>query len=159
MSKKVTIKSMVNKVVVINAPEYQLRREWPQKGAIQTIDLDVLKEAIFKPGIENLFKLGVLYIDSMEDKIALGLEPETAEKPQNIIVLEDKEIAALFEISNLNAFKHRFNQLPAAQQKEVASYAVRNELMVDFSKNDFILKQAGVDIMGAIRLNRADKEE
>lgn len=159
MSKKVTIKSMVNKVVVINAPEYQLRREWPQKGAVQTIDLEVLKEAIFKPGIENLFKLGVLYIDSMEDKIALGLEPDTAEKPKNIIVLDDKEVQALFEMSNLNAFKYRFKQLPPAQRKEVASYAIRNELMIDFSKNEFILKSAGIDIMNAIRLKRADKEE
>ena len=56
-----------------------------------TIDKDVLEEAMYDPGVEYMFKTGILYINEMEDKIALGLEPEGATKPENIIILTDDE--------------------------------------------------------------------
>ena len=67
MENMVSIKSTVKALVSINVPTLNLRRSWPKKGAVQKIPFDVLEQAYFEPGVEYLFKTGVLYIEDMED--------------------------------------------------------------------------------------------
>ena len=43
-----------------------------------------------------MLKAGVLFIDDLEFKKELGLEPEDAVEPVNVILLEDKFIERLF---------------------------------------------------------------
>jgi hypothetical protein len=85
------VESMVDNLVSINLPELNFKRTWEKKGAKKPIDLDILREAIYNTGVEYMFQQGILYIDDMAVEIELGLEPENADKPQNIIVLDDKQ--------------------------------------------------------------------
>ena len=56
--------------------------------AKKTIDLEVLKEAIYDPGTEYLFKQKILYIDDKEVRIELGLEEPDSEEEY---ILTDKQ--------------------------------------------------------------------
>ena len=91
MDKKVKVVSLVSQRVVLSVPDIRLRRVWERKGAVATIPFDQLEEAMYSPGVERLFTNGILGIDDMEVKIALGLEPEDAKQPVNIITLTDDQ--------------------------------------------------------------------
>ena len=91
MENKVKIENLISSRVILSMPELRLKRVWEKKGAIKTIPFEQLEEAIYDPGVESLFVDGVLGIADMDVKKKLGLEPEEAEEPVNIIVLSDKE--------------------------------------------------------------------
>ena len=108
MDKKVKVVSLVSQRVILTVPELRLRRVWERKGATMVIPFEQLEEAMYSPGVENLFRNGILGIDDMEVKIALGLEPEGAEAPVNIITLNDaqrKRFADSFH-SRANGCRH-----------------------------------------------------
>jgi hypothetical protein len=53
-------------------------------------------------GVRVMIDRGILYIPDMKDKIDLGLEPEDATEPENIIVLSDLQINNL--LTNIICF-------------------------------------------------------
>ena len=156
MDKKVKIVSLVSQRVVLTVPDLRLKRVWEKKGAIATIPFDQLEEAMYRPGVENLFKNGVLGIDDMEIKIALGLEPEGAEEPTNIITLDDNQRKRYLTTMPAFEFKEKIGELSNDQVNELAAYAIEHEIM-DYDKSDAIKKRIGIDIMRAIQLNRDDQ--
>ena len=136
MNKKVKVVSLVSQRVVLTVPDIRLRRVWERKGATMVIPFEQLEEAMYSPGVENMFRNGILGIDDMEVKIALGLEPEDAKEPVNII--------------------QKVKELPIEQINELAAYAIANEIM-DYDKSEIIQQYVDVDIMKAIKLNRDDQ--
>ena len=156
MDKKVKVTNLVSRRVNINLPEMRFRRIWETKGAIRTIPFAELEEAMYNPGVEALFKNGVLGIDDMEVKRELGLEPEDAEEPVNIIVLNDQQRKRYLTVMPLAEFKTKLKELSKDQIEELAQYAIQNEL-VDFDKDEFIKKLINIDIIGSIQLNKADE--
>ena len=156
MQDKVKVKSLVSSRVLLTVPELRLRRVWEKKNSIKTIPFSELEEAIYNPGVESLFREGVLGIDDMEVKIALGLEPEEAEEPVNIIVLDDSQRKRYLTVMPVPEFKQKVMELPREQIYELAQYAIDNEI-VNFEKSEIIQKIIGLDILSAIKLNRDDK--
>lgn len=156
MDKKVKVVSLVSHRVILTVPELRLRRVWERKGATALIPFEQLEEAMYSPGVENLFKNGILGIDDMEVKIALGLEPEEAKEPVNIIVLDDAQRKRYLTVMPLNEFKQKIKELPREQINELAAYAIANKIM-DYDKSEEIKKYIDVDIMTAIKLNRDDE--
>ncbi len=156
MDKKVKVVSLVSHRVILTVPELRLRRVWERKGATALIPFEQLEEAMYSPGVENLFKNGILGIDDMEVKIALGLEPEEAKEPVNIIVLDDAQRKRYLTVLPLNEFKEKIKELPREQINELAAYAIANKIM-DYDKSEEIKKYIDVDIMTAIKLNRDDE--
>jgi hypothetical protein len=158
MDKKVKVVSLVSQRVVLTVPDIRLRRVWERKGATMVIPFEQLEEAMYNPGVEALFTQGVLGIESMEVKRALGLEPEDAEEPVNIITLNDAQRKRYLTVMPLPEFKENLKKLSIDQVRELAQYAIENEIM-DYDKSEAVLKRAGVDIIGTIQLNKADKEQ
>lgn len=158
MDKKVKVVSLVSQRVILTVPELRLRRVWERKGATMVIPFEQLEEAMYSPGVENLFRNGILGIDDMEVKIALGLEPEGAEAPVNIITLNDAQRKRYLTVMPLAEFKQKIKELPIEQINELATYAIANEIM-DYDKSDIIQQYINVDIMKAIELNRADRAD
>ena len=156
MDKKVKVVSLVSHRVILTVPELRLRRVWERKGATALIPFEQLEEAMYSPGVENLFKNGILGIDDMEVKIALGLEPEEAKEPVNIIVLNDEQRKRYLTVMPLYEFKEKIKELPREQINELAAYAIANKIM-DYDKSEEIKKYIDVDIMTAIKLNRDDE--
>ena len=111
---------------------------------------------MYNPGVEALFSQGVLGIEDMEVKKALGLEPEDAEEPVNIITLNDAQRKRYLTVMPLPEFKENLKKLSIDQVRELAQYAIEHEIM-DYDKSEAVLKRAGVDIIGTIQLNKADQ--
>ena len=158
MDKKVKVVSLVSQRVILTVPDLRLRRVWERKGATMVIPFEQLEEAMYSPGVENLFKNGILGIDDMEVKIALGLEPEGAKAPVNIITLNDAQRKRYLTVMPVAEFKQKIKELPIEQINELAAYAIANEIM-DYDKSDIIQQYINVDIMKAIELNRADRTD
>lgn len=156
MDKKVKVASLVSQRIVLTVPDLRLRRVWEKKGAVMTIPFEQLEEAMYSPGVENLFRNGLLGIDDMEVKIALGLEPEGAKEPTNIITLNDGQRQRYLTVMPLHEFKEKLKELPIEQINELAAYAIEHEIL-NFDKSEEIKKYVNVDVMRAVQLNRADQ--
>ena len=157
METKVKVVNLISSRVNIVIPELSLRRVWEKKGAVKTIPLEQLEEAMYNPGVEALFRDGTLGIDDMEVKKYLGLEPEDAEEPVNIIVLNDQQRKRYLTVMPTAEFKEKVRELPIEQIRELAQYAIQNEI-ANFDKAEIIRKMIGTDIIGTIQLNKADQE-
>lgn len=158
MEDKVKIVNLISSRVNIDVPDVRLKRVWEQKGAVKAVPFDQLEEALYDPGVEALFREGILGIEDLEIKKRLGLEPEDAVEPVNIIVLNDTQRKRYLTVMPLSEFKTKIKELPLEQVRELAQFAITNEL-VDFEKDEIIKKITGTDIIGTIQMNKADKEE
>ena len=158
MEKKVKVENLISSRVNIVIPELSLRRVWEKKGAVKTIPLEQLEEAMYNPGVEALFRDGTLGIEDMEVKRYLGLEPEDAEEPVNIIILNDQQRKRYLTVMPTAEFKEKIRELPIEQVRELAQYAIQNEI-ANFDKAEIIKQMIGTDIIGTIQLNKADQEE
>ena len=158
MEDKVKVVNLISSRVNIDLPDMRLSRVWEKKGAIKTIPFDQLEEALYNPGVEALFTEGVLGIEDLDTKKKLGLEPEDATEPVNIIVLDDTQRKRYLKAMPLYEFKEKIKTLPIEQIRELAQFAIDNEI-VDFDKAEIIKKITGTDIIGTIQMNKADKEE
>ena len=158
METKVKVENLISSRVNIVIPELSLRRVWEKKGAVKTIPLEQLEEAMYNPGVEALFRDGTLGIEDMEVKKYLGLEPEDAEEPVNIIILNDQQRKRYLTVMPTAEFKEKVRELPIEQVRELAQYAIQNEI-ANFDKAEIIKQMIGTDIIGTIQLNKADQEE
>ena len=158
METKVKVENLISSRVNIVIPELSLRRVWEKKGAVKTIPLEQLEEAMYNPGVEALFRDGTLGIEDMEVKRYLGLEPEDAEEPVNIIILNDQQRKRYLTVMPVAEFKEKIRELPIEQVRELAQYAIQNEI-ANFDKAEIIKKMVGTDIIATIQLNKADQEE
>ena len=57
----------------------------------------------------------------------------------------------------MHEFRQKVKELPQEQLMELANYAIEHEI-ADFDKSELLLKLTDIDIISAIKLNRADKE-
>ena len=158
MEEKVKVVNLISSRVNIDLPEMRLNRIWEKKGAVKAIPFNQLEEALYNPGVEALFREGILGIEDLEIKKKLGLEPEDAERPVNIIILDDTQRKRYLKVLPLHEFKEKIKTLPVEQIRELAQFAIDNEI-VDFDKAEIIKKITGTDIIGTIQMNKADKEE
>lgn len=157
MDTKVKVKSLVSSRVLLSVPDLRLKRAWERKGTVRTIPFDQLEEAMYNPGVESLFREGVLGIDDMEVKIALGLEEEGTTEPTNIITLDDNQRERYMKNMPMPEFRQEVKKLPHEQLVELAYYAIENEI-ANFDKSELLLKLTDIDILSAIKLNRDNNE-
>lgn len=155
--KKVMVRNMMNHPVGIYVPSMNFKRDFPRKDATLPIDFEILQEIMYDPGVEYMFKQGILYIEDMEVKRELGLEPYDAEEPEEIIVLNDGQRRRLLTVASLEELKETCEKLSYEQNQELANYAILNELG-DLERAKIIKQFTEVDIIRAIQ-NRKDPEE
>lgn len=143
--------------VSVNISDLRFKREWPNKGASVLIEREALEEMMYDSGFKYMIDTGMLYIEDLEVKKELGLEPEDATEPVNIIVLSDNDMKRMVTAMPQFEFDAKLKTLNYEQMLALADFAIKNELG-DFGKCDAIKKACGKDILTAIRLNREDKE-
>lgn len=159
MENKVTIINTSNNYVVINNPQLRFKRVLEKKGARVTVDKEIFTELLYSNGFNSLIKKGILYIEDMEIKKEVGLEPEDATEPVNIIVLTDKQKERLLRIAPFSEFKDTCEKISFEQLKELISFAITNEINMDMNKMDYLQAKTGKDILKAIQLNRSLRAE
>lgn len=143
--------------ISVNISDLRFKREWPNKGANVLIEKETLEEMMYDSGFKYMIDTGMLYIEDLEVKKELGLEPEDATEPVNIIVLSDNDMKRMMTAMPQFEFDAKLKTLNYEQMLALADFAIKNELG-DFGKCDAIKKACGKDILTAIRLNREDKE-
>lgn len=154
----VTVISTVNGVIGIYLPDLRFKKEWTRKGQRQKIDKDLLQDIMYDPGSEYMFRTGMLYIEDMDIKKEIGLEPEEATEPVNIIVLDEKQLNRYLTVMPLHEFKENVKKLSIEQAKNLVDYAVQKET-ITFDKAEFLEKVTGLNAMSMIQLNRKNKED
>lgn len=159
MAKKIKVTNNVNQYITLVDPSLNFRMVFERKGVSRLIDLDTLQQMIYNIGIETIFKQGLLTIDDMEAKVALGLEPEGAKEPVNIITLTDAQKRRHMTVSPIAEFKEIVNKLPFEQKKDLAYFAIANELIGNMEKVDYLQQKTGIDILKGIQMKREDKIE
>lgn len=155
-NKKIMVTNNSFGTVSINIPSLHFRRVWERKGARKPIDFEVLKEIIYDPGVEKMFKMGILYIEDMPTKIELDLEPIGAEKPSNIIVLTDEQRELLLsENTTLKKFRELCDKMSKQELINLADYAIEKEL-TNFDKCRYLKLKTGKDIVEIIKNNKEE---
>lgn len=161
-NRMVSIESMVNATVVIKKPEYGVNRRWLKRGQRQAIPFDTISQLLWDNGVKHMFDTGMLYISNMQDKIDLGLEPEDATEPQNIIALTIDDMKNYMTEKPIDEFKRDVLQLPRTQVDNLISYAVETQL-IDGQKCAFLKKLTGKDILKTIsriqEMEEIDRQE
>lgn len=154
----INVINKVNHQVGVVVPELNFRRDWMGKEQKIAIDENLLKELMFDPGFHNMVMQGILYIEEMDVKKELGIEPLDAEEPVNVIVLTDAEREKYLTVYTLKNFKDKVSKLNQTQLNELADYAISKKI-VDVEKCKVIKQLCGRDILQAIRLGEQDKED
>lgn len=154
---KVKVVSTVKSRLGVKVPEMRFSRQWLKKGSAVMIDRDILEELMYDSGFKYMIDSGMLYIEDMAVKKELGLEPEDAKAPVNIIVLSDKEMRHYMVTMPLAQFKEKVTELRKEQLETLVDFAVENRL-ADIDKAKYIKQLCGKDIVRAIQLNDLDKE-
>lgn len=157
-NEKVKVISMTTGRVSVKSPELHFARQWMKKGSSVMIDRTVLEELMYDNGFKYMIDTGMLYIEDLQTKKDLGLEPEDAKAPVNIIILTDRDMRYYMVSMPFADFKEKVSALSYEQIQSLADYAIANRLG-DIDKTNFIKKICGKDIIKAIQLNDADKEE
>lgn len=155
-NKQVMITNTIKSRVGINVPDLHLKRVWEKKGVKKPIDFETLQQAFYDPSVEYLLREGILYIDDMEVKIALGLEEEDAESP-TIVILSDNDLKRYLTAMPTFEFKEKIKTLGREQIQALVDYAIENEL-TPYDKCEILKEITQTDIIRAVQLNRDDKE-
>lgn len=157
MNDKVIVTSMVNGLVSINRPEHRLVKTWPQKGAKIPVEKEALREAIYEPGIEYMFKNGMLYIDDMDFKIELGLEEEGAKVPTNIIPVDEKYLERLLKRMPIFEMKTAIKAMNGEQKQELIDYAAK-QTDIQMDRIAAIREITGTDLFKVIEIKKQQEE-
>lgn len=153
---KIKVTNVYNAPLSVHLPEMGFSRVWQVGGSIN-IEKDMLEQLLYHPGVKYMVDNGMLYIEDLAEKQELGLEPEDATEPVNIIVLSDKERRNYMTIMPLDEFEEKVKALSREQIELLIDYAINNRLL-DFEKNEFLKELTGRDIIGAVRLKKMNQE-
>lgn len=151
MNKKVMVKSHSNATVVFHLPDLGFTRTFEKKGAVKPVPFDVLAQSMYDNGAEAMFKLGILTIEDKEARIELGLEEE-------VFMIDDAQKKRLLTIAPLHDLKETCKKMNEQQLLDLVYFAIDNELG-NFDKTSFLKEITSIDIIKAIELNKAAKED
>lgn len=156
---KVYVESMVNHSVSVLIPNTNIQKTWKKKGAKLSFDRETLVEAYYDPGIEYMFTHGILYTDDMDFKKAVGLEPEDATEPVNVVKMEDSYMKRLIGLMPLYQFKEEIEKLSYDQRQMLVQYAADHVEELKLDRVPIIDEKCGVHLMKSIELKRQAEEE
>lgn len=155
---KVKITSTTIGEVSVFQPSIPFRASWPAKGSSRMVDEETVEQLLYTPGFKYMIDTGMLYIEDMEQKKKLGIEPEDATEPVNIIVLSDADKNKYMKVYSLEKFKEEVKKLSREQTADLADFAIENKI-ADFDKSEILEKLCGKNIIKGIQLARQNKED
>jgi hypothetical protein len=154
---KVNVTSTVIGEVSVFQPSIPFRMSWPAKGSTRAIEEEIIEQLLYTPGFKRMIDAGVLYIEDMEEKKKLGIEPEDATEPVNVIVLKDIDKNKYMKAYTVAQFKDAIKKLSHDQLIDLADFAIENKI-ADFEKSDILEKACGKNIIRGIQLAKQNKE-
>ena len=158
-SNKIQVISAVKGNVVLFVPEQHLNVRWARKGAKALIDRSALEDAFYMPGVEYMFRHGILYTTDEQFLIDVGLKEidENGKEVDSVIILSDQQMHRYLTVAPISELKEILPKLSPEQASALADYAIDNGLG-DMARADLIKPYAHKDIMKALMMKR-DMEE
>lgn len=157
MNEKVIVTSMVSGNVGLTLPHLRFVKTWPKKGTNLPIDKEILREAIYDPGVEYMFKNGILYIEDMDFKVELGLEEEGAKMPTAIVPLDEKYLERVLKRMPVAEMRKVIKEMNSNQVRELIDYACgQNDIQID--RVNAIKEITGTDLFKVIELKNLKGE-
>ena len=156
MAGKVVITYMVNAQVGINLPDIHFKHTWEKRGDKFTVSHEIFEAMMYNNGARNIFAEGILYTEDMEVKKEFGLEPEDAEEPVNIIVLNEAQMKRYLTVMPYRDFKENLEKVSQEQLLLLVQYAIDNKIMADIEKINYLRDKTGISILKAIEENQKD---
>ena len=153
MSDKIKVISAVNGRCGINNADLHISRRWPARGSVVTFTKEQIEELMYDPAFSNMVNEGMLYIEDMEVKKEIGIEPEDATEPTRIL-LDDKTLERYWKNMPLAQFKVETKKLTKAQITALAEYAIRHGNDSTVAKANYLSEISGYQILKGIELEK-----
>lgn len=160
-NKVIVIENTANAIVSLTVPNTNVSRTWSQRGAKATLPFGDLEQAYYTQGGGYLFNNGILYIEDLEAKIALGLEEAKedgdVEDKSNLKIKKyvDADFDELMNGASMKAFKEELEKMSPEQRRTFADYAIEHEIS-NYNKAKVIKELVGVDVIAIIEENNAE---
>lgn len=158
MSDKIKVISEFNGRCVIENSDLHISRVWPARGSTVTFTKEQIEELMFDPAFSNMVREGYLYIEDLDVKKEIGIEPEDAEKPTHIL-MDEKELKRFWKDMPSSQFKVETKSLTKQQLESLAEYAIRHGEDGSIDKANHLSKISGYQILKGIELEKQSKEE
>ena len=157
MSDKIKVISAARGRCVINNRDLGIRRVWQARGDVVLFTKEQIEGLMYDPAFSNMVNEGYLYIDDMEVKKDIGVEPEEATAP-TIILMDDKQLKRFWKDMPLAQFKIEIKNLTKQQITLLTDYAIQHGEEGSIEKANFLSKVSGRNILKGIELERQSKE-
>ena len=157
MSDKVKIISSFDGRCGIDNSDLHISRRWPARGASVMLDKSIVEELMYDDAFKNMIEDGTLYIEDMEFKKEIGLEPREATEP-TIIFLDDKQLNRYWKVMSLPQFKTEVKKLTRAQLQSLADYAIKHGEDGNIQKANYLTEITGRNILKGIDFQNSVKE-
>ena len=156
MSDKIKVINAARGRCVINNRDLGIKRVWQSRGDVVFFTKEQIEALMYDPAFSNMVNEGYLYIEDMEVKKEIGIEPEDATEP-TAILLDDKQLKRFWKDMPLAQFKIETKNLKKVQLDSLAEYAIR-EGGGSIEKANYLSKISGYKILKGIELEEQSKE-
>ena len=155
MSDKIKVISAIDHRCGIDNADLHISRRWPGRGSVVTFTKEQIEELMFDPSFRNMVDDGMLYIDDMEVKKEVGVEPEDASTP-TIILMDEKQLERFWKNMPMTQFKLETEKLTKSQLTSLARYAMSHGDDGSIEKANYLTKISGFQILKGIENNKDD---
>ena len=157
MSDKIKVICAVGHRCGIDNADLHISRRWAGRGAVVTFTKEQIEELMFDPAFRNMVEDGMLYIDDMEVKKEIGVEPEDAKTP-TIILMDEKALERFWKNMPIAQFKLEVKALTKSQLTSLARYAMSHGDYGTIEKANYLSEISGFQILKGIENNKSTKE-
>lgn len=158
----VMVKNNYDSQVGVIDPLTGMKMRWQKRGQSLPIPFETLQQLVYQDGFRRMLDQGILYIESMQDKKDLALEPQEAEKPTNLISLSEIQIKNFLTTMPIDVCKRELSKLPDTQIDNIIDYAISHEIL-DAAKCKLLKEVTGRDILAIVsrkqEMEAAEKRE
>ena len=154
---KIKVISAYNGRCGIDNADLRISRRWAGRGSVVTFTKEQLEELMYDPAFSNMVREGYLYIEDMEVKKEIGIEPEDAVAPTHIL-LDEKQLKRFWKDMPITQFKVELKQLTRQQINALADYAIEHGDEGSIDKANYLTTVTDRNILKGIELNKQSKE-
>ena len=157
MSDKIKVISAARGRCIINNRDLGIKRVWQSRGDVVFFTKEQIEALMYDPAFSNMVNEGYLYIEDMEVKKEIGVEPEDATTPTHIL-MDEKQLKRFWKDMPLGQFKVEIKNLTKQQITSLADYAIEHGDEGSIEKANYLSTISDRNILKGIELNRQSKE-
>ena len=146
---KIKVISALDHRCGIDNADLHISRRWPGRGSVVQFTREQIDELMYDPAFRNMVQEGMLYIEDMEVKKEIGIEPEDASVP-TIILMDEKTLERFWKHMPLAQFKVETKNLTKVQLSLLAKYAISHGNDSTIEKAKYLSQISGYDVLKGI---------